>query len=127
MSRRTRSTRSEASPVLPIARVLVKALEMSAFTAVERDREAECVEDTTPKLGIGCGKRFREVGERVKDPACVVEVDRGVCRHGPLNSSRARWFTGLGRGHAVTRPVSCPAQCARGATEGIARPWRPGS
>jgi hypothetical protein len=47
--------------------------------AVERDRNAECVEDATAKLGIGGGERFREVGERVKGFAGVVEVDRGIC------------------------------------------------
>jgi hypothetical protein len=47
--------------------------------AVERDREPERLEDATPKLGIGRGERFAEVGERVEDLAGVVEVERGVC------------------------------------------------
>jgi hypothetical protein len=50
-----------------------------AGVAVECDREAECVEHATAKLGIGGGERFSEVGERVEDLAGVVEVDRGVC------------------------------------------------
>jgi hypothetical protein len=50
-----------------------------AGVAVDRDREAECVEDATPKLGIGCGERFGEIRERVKDLAGIVDVDRLVC------------------------------------------------
>ena len=43
--------------------------------AVECDGEAEGVEDSTARLRVGCGEGASEIGQRVEDLACVVEVD----------------------------------------------------
>ncbi len=79
-----------------------------AGVAVERDREAENVEDATAKFGVGYSERFGEVGERVKDLAGVVEVDRGVCAVSVVKrGERGLQFVafGLQCGRATTSPT----------------------